>query len=176
MAWGRAAGARAAGAGAGALLLPLARPLAAGAVALGPRCARPPRTPSKPPRPAVPRPRPGSLGVPAVPWGSRRPAWALIRGSGVGVGRGRGQAWVDAAQGGLGGGAGDLGDAVYPVFGVGAALYGLFLLREETTSWGKGGGSADGVSTEPPPGPAALEEDGEGESVATEPEAASEEG
>ena len=47
---------------------------------------------------------------------------------------------MDTAQGGLGGGAGDLGDAAYPVFGVGAALYGLFLLREETTSWGKGGG------------------------------------
>jgi len=84
MAWGRAAGARAAGAGAGALLLPLARPLAASAVALGPRCARPPHTPSKPPRRAVPRPRhlrPGSLGL------SEAEAWALIRGSRVG-GRG----------------------------------------------------------------------------------------
>ena len=83
---------------------------------------------------------------------------------------------MDTAQGGLGGGAGDLGDAAYPVFGVGAALYGLFLLREETTSGGKGGGCADGISAEPPPGPAALEEDGEREAVATEPEAANEEG
>ncbi len=69
----------------------------------------------------------------------------------------RGQAWVDAAQSGLGGGSsGGLDDAVYPIVGIGAALYGAYILREETSTWGKGGGGAA-----PPPPPAESTEGGD---------------
>ena len=144
-AWRRAA------AGPAALLLPLARPLAAGAIALGPRCASDPPPPGRCERSAVPaaRARARSLAVGAD--------GAAPGGTGGLRGR-RGQAWVDAAQSGFGGGSGGgLGDAVYPVLGVGAACIGAYILREETSTWGEG----EGAGAPPPPPPADAVEEGE---------------
>lgn len=62
-----------------------------------------------------------------------------------------------SAQAQGGGSGGGLGDAVYPIIGVGAALYGAYILREETSTWGKGGrGDAP-----PPPPPSDGTEGGE---------------